>query len=182
MNMLLALYLFGLGPSATPTAKFSPTGHWLQYVSLEDAGFSSQALEEARAMAEAGKTAAFLAVYRGHVLTAWGEVEMRAIPLAGRLPALPDREAISLSVETLAAYAGRYDLGQDLVGSIRALEDRLVLRHPHMGEIDIFPTSRTDFFVWNSNIQVQFSFDDQGRPQGAMVDLYGRKIICTRIE
>ncbi len=109
-------------------------------------------------------------------------VEMEAIPLAGRLPALADRDPITLDPDTLTSFAGRYEMGQGLVGSVRALEDRLVMSHPRLGEIDVFPASRSDFFAWNANIQVHFSFDEQERPVAAVVDMYGRKISCTRVE
>src|SRR5262245_6996475 len=50
---------------------------WRQYAAPEEAGFSSERLAEAWERASQVGSAAVLAVYRGHVLLAWGEVERR---------------------------------------------------------------------------------------------------------
>ena len=57
------------------------TSTWRQYASPEEAGFSSEALAEAwEAASRAGSSAVF-AVYRGHVLVAWGEVDRKSTRL-----------------------------------------------------------------------------------------------------
>jgi CubicO group peptidase (beta-lactamase class C family) len=55
----------GIGEQAQP---------WLQYVAPEEAGFSSTALEEARKHADDGSSGAVMAIFRGRVLVAWGDV------------------------------------------------------------------------------------------------------------
>jgi CubicO group peptidase (beta-lactamase class C family) len=47
----------------------------MSYANAEAAGFSQDRLDDARAFADANKTAALVAVYRGHVVAAWGAVD-----------------------------------------------------------------------------------------------------------
>ena len=56
---------------------FAGPGTWRQYASPEEAGFSAGALEQARQRADSVQSAAVMAVYRGAVLVAWGDVERK---------------------------------------------------------------------------------------------------------
>ena len=47
---------------------------WQQYASAEEAGFSAHKLETARRVADSVRSAAVMAVYRGRVVAAWGDV------------------------------------------------------------------------------------------------------------
>src|SRR4051812_9199652 len=49
-------------------------GPWQQYARPEEAGFDSARLEQARALAESAHSAALVAIYRGRVIAAWGDV------------------------------------------------------------------------------------------------------------
>jgi CubicO group peptidase (beta-lactamase class C family) len=51
-----------------------PQSHWLQYRSPEEAGWSSDELENIRLEADKIGSAAVMAVYKGYVLFAWGDV------------------------------------------------------------------------------------------------------------
>lgn len=48
---------------------------WRQYADPTQAGFSSEKLEEARKYADKAGSTAVVAIHKGHVLAAWGEVE-----------------------------------------------------------------------------------------------------------
>ena len=54
-----------------------PGSTWLKYATPEEAGWSSQKLQEAREHFDAIDSAAVMVVYDGAVLAAWGEVERR---------------------------------------------------------------------------------------------------------
>ncbi len=54
-----------------------PQLHWEQYETPEEAGFSSEKLEEAKALYDTLGAAAFLIVYDGRVLASWGDVKRR---------------------------------------------------------------------------------------------------------
>lgn len=58
--------------AAAPAA--AQEGGWMQYAAPEEAGFSSAALDAARAHADSVGTAAVMAVHRGRVVAAWGDV------------------------------------------------------------------------------------------------------------
>lgn len=62
------------GPAGPPAAAMGPDGGWLQYASPADAGFSGAALEATFGFADSVGSAAVMAVHRGRVLVAWGDV------------------------------------------------------------------------------------------------------------
>ncbi len=55
----------------------SSSPHWLQYSTPEEAGWSSAELENIRLEADKIGSAAVMAVYKGHILFAWGDVSRR---------------------------------------------------------------------------------------------------------
>jgi CubicO group peptidase (beta-lactamase class C family) len=56
------------------SAQEAVPGPWRQYASASEAGFSEAALEAARRYADSVRSGAVMAVYRGVVLAAWGDV------------------------------------------------------------------------------------------------------------
>src|SRR5689334_8374852 len=50
---------------------------WKQYATVADAGFSPSALDSLRRFADSTNVAALMAVYRGNVLMAWGDIERK---------------------------------------------------------------------------------------------------------
>ncbi len=59
------------GPAYTSSAE---EGRWLRYASPAEAGFSAAALDSVRRYADSVQSGAVVAVYRGHVIAAWGDV------------------------------------------------------------------------------------------------------------
>ncbi len=109
-------------------------------------------------------------------------VPMKPRPLEGRLPAMPDRELVALDPSALKGLVGGYSMPNGVVVTIRALEDRLVGAHPHLGEIDLFSASPTWFVAANANIDIAFSLDAKGAPKGGELNLYGQKLWCQKVE
>jgi len=70
---LVAATLFLSIPLTDVHTQSSKAG-WEQYVTPEDAGFSSNALELARRYADSVRSGAVMAAYRGRVVVAWGDV------------------------------------------------------------------------------------------------------------
>ena len=60
--------------TAVPTVPSPPASGWLQYAVPESAGFSTARLELARRYADSVRSGAVMAVYRGVVVAAWGDV------------------------------------------------------------------------------------------------------------
>ena len=55
----------------------NPTAHWQQYKSVEQAGFSPEKLNVAKAFYDSLQSSAFMIVQGGKVVAAWGEVNRR---------------------------------------------------------------------------------------------------------
>ena len=70
-SMLLALALASLAQAQ------NPLGTWEQYRTPEEAGWSSLKLKEAEEFYETLDAAAFLVIYDGRVLAAWGDIYRR---------------------------------------------------------------------------------------------------------
>jgi len=80
--LLLLTATVPLGCSSSTTAPLpgpTPgTGEpWAQYATPEDAGFSSEVLEEARQFAESIQSGAVMIVHKGSVVAAWGDVKRK---------------------------------------------------------------------------------------------------------
>lgn len=70
------LLLLLLLPSiAVGQTERQPSQAWLQYATPADAGFDAERLAAAKAVADSAGSAAVMAVHRGHVVAAWGDVE-----------------------------------------------------------------------------------------------------------
>ncbi|MFW6078259.1 MAG: serine hydrolase domain-containing protein [Gemmatimonadota bacterium] len=83
------------------------SGRWLQYAMTEDAGFSSAELDEVRAYADSVRSGAVMAVYRGRVLVAWGDV-------AREFEAHSVRKSMVSALYGIAVAEGRVDLDATL--------------------------------------------------------------------
>jgi CubicO group peptidase (beta-lactamase class C family) len=86
MRTTLALALvLAAGPITAQTATRTPTqapaaqaaDPWQQYASPAEAGFSVEKLEAARVFADSVRSGAVMAIYRGVVVAAWGDVSRR---------------------------------------------------------------------------------------------------------
>lgn len=62
-------------PAQTPAAQNADA--WQQYASPAEAGFSAEKLDAARLFADSVRSGAVMAVYRGRVVAAWGDVSRR---------------------------------------------------------------------------------------------------------
>jgi CubicO group peptidase (beta-lactamase class C family) len=70
-SVLLVLLLASWGIAQNPQER------WEQYKTPEEAGWSSEKLEQARALYDSLDAAAFMVVYDGRVLISWGDVKRR---------------------------------------------------------------------------------------------------------
>ena len=74
-SVTLATLLLAAAPSAQQSV--FPGQTWMQYAAPEQAGFSSEKLAAAHEYWQSTPSAAYLIVYRGAVVAAWGNVERR---------------------------------------------------------------------------------------------------------
>lgn len=103
-----------LGASGA-AAQRAPGGPWLQYASPEEAGFSAASLDRARGYADSVRSGAVMAIYRGRVLAAWGDV-------ARRLELHSVRKSVVSALYGDAVNRGQIDLEITLAGV--GIEDR----------------------------------------------------------
>lgn len=132
---LVSSLLAGCGGMAAPTPHVTPgasssaeSGRWLQYASPAEAGFSAAALDSVRRYADSVGSGAVVAVYRGHVIAAWGDVgrelelhSVRKSLLSGLYGTAVARGEIDLDA-TLA------ELGIDDVNPLTSSEQRARVR------------------------------------------------------
>lgn len=78
-STVVASFVLALLAAADARAQQSvfPGESWMQYTTPAEAGFDPELLGQARAFWEALDSAAFMVVYRGNVVVAWGDVERR---------------------------------------------------------------------------------------------------------
>ncbi len=97
------------GPADPPAAALGPDGGWLQYASPAEAGFSEAALEATLGFADSVGSAAVLAVHRGRVLVAWGDVTREY-----RIHSV--RKSLYSAMYGVALEKGLIDLDETLAG------------------------------------------------------------------
>jgi CubicO group peptidase (beta-lactamase class C family) len=94
--------------SAVPLHAQGPrSGPWQQYASPAEAGFDADLLERARVVADSVQSGAVMAVYRGSVLVAWGDVERK-------LELHSVRKSLVSALYGAAVAEGRVNLDQTL--------------------------------------------------------------------
>ncbi|MEX2108972.1 MAG: serine hydrolase [Gemmatimonadaceae bacterium] len=113
--------------AAAPLAA-QTTGAWQQYATPAEAGFSAQKLEATRAFADSVRSGAVMAVYRGRVVAAWGDV-------ARKIPAHSVRKSLVSALYGIAVARGEVsleatlaDLGIDDDAGLAATEKTATLR------------------------------------------------------
>jgi len=94
---LLAAAWLGTAPASAQ--------EWRQYATPAAAGFSSEGLAAVRAYADSVRSAAVLAVHRGHVVVAWGDV-------ARRIPAHSVRKSLVSALYGASGVALDASLGE----------------------------------------------------------------------
>lgn len=103
----LAIMLVSVRP-ALADAQSAPGGPWRQYATPEEAGYSATKLDAARRYADSVRSGAVMAVVRGSVLAAWGDVS-RPLELHSV------RKSIVSAMYGIAAADGKVDTNRTLL-------------------------------------------------------------------
>ena len=107
-------------------------------------------------------------------------VPLEPVPLAGAIPAPPERKSIPLPAE-LGACAGEY-LGEDESRvDIHVWRGRLFALAHGLGETELFAEAPDAFFSKAADLQVRFERDAAGKVVGMVVDLMGRELGYERL-
>jgi len=60
-------------------------------------------------------------------------------------------------------YVGKYDMGHRNLSVISRDSDKLVLQVPNQPQYQLFPVSKTEYFMKESSIRVTFKANDVGK-------------------
>jgi CubicO group peptidase (beta-lactamase class C family) len=90
-----------------PVSAAAQAAPWRQYATPAEAGFSAAGLEAARQYADSVRSGAVMAIYRGHVLVAWGDVS-RELQLHSV------RKSLVSALYGIAVGEGKVDLDRTL--------------------------------------------------------------------
>ena len=85
------------------TVSYFPEQHWKKYKTPEEAGWSTEMLEEAKRFWEKSQSSAFLVIYDGAILVSWGETDRRFLLHSVR-------KSLDIVMYGLAVDAGLVDL------------------------------------------------------------------------
>ena len=69
---------------------------------------------------------------------------------------IKERKAVELDPKILTAYAGEYELKPDLIISVTVEKDQLFLQATGQPRIQAFPSSETEFFLKDVEVQISF--------------------------
>jgi CubicO group peptidase (beta-lactamase class C family) len=112
LGLCLATLLVAVPPVLAQQSVF-PGEHWMQYETPEQAGFSSDRLADAYAHWEAMPSAAYMVVYRGAVVVAWGDVERRYMCHSTRKSLLSGLIGAHVDAGRIELYKSLADLSID---------------------------------------------------------------------
>ena len=90
------------------------------------------------------------------------------------------REEISIDTELLAAYAGKYQLPENVVATVKHVKDRLFVQVTGQPEFRVFPMSPTRFFYKVLDAEIEFKKDDSGTVTGVVFH-QGGEYLAPRI-
>jgi len=92
-----------------------------------------------------------------------------------------EHHAVDLNPDIYDAYAGRYELGSDLVVVVSREANRLVIQGTSPAETELFPESETRFFAKDIDAVINFVKSPQGKATQLVLQQSGREIPGSRI-
>lgn len=124
-----AVALFACGPSTgARAAAGNGTGPWLQYADPAEAGFDAARLDRACDYADSVRSAAVMAVFRGHVVAACGAVDRNLELHSVRKSLVSALYGTAVAAGQVDLDATLADLGIDDGGKLTAAEGRATVR------------------------------------------------------
>ncbi len=110
-------------------------------------------------------------------------VETRHEALTGVLAdsLLAQREAVHLDPAILERYVGEYELAPGFTITFRSEESRLFSRATGQEEVEVYPSSETEFFLKVVEAEIAFELDAEGNPTGLVLTQSGREMPARRV-
>jgi CubicO group peptidase (beta-lactamase class C family) len=115
--------------SAQHTESFFPDTSWVQYATPEDAGWSVEGIEQARAFADSLGSKAVMLVYKGAIVAEWGFTEDLAPIASIRKSLLSALIGISVHKGLLDTTSTLADLGIDDLSPLDKQEKQANIHH-----------------------------------------------------
>ncbi len=112
-----------------------------------------------------------------------GGVETRHEALTGALAdsLLAEREVVHLDPAVLEGYAGEYELAPGFTITFRSEGSRLFSRATGQEEVEVYPSSETEFFLKVIEAEIAFELDAAGNPTGLILTQGGREMPARRV-
>jgi serine-type D-Ala-D-Ala carboxypeptidase/endopeptidase len=92
------------------------------------------------------------------------------------------RKEIPVAAELLERYAGQYRPSPEWVYTVTHEGGALRMQLPAAPKMRLYAETERDFFLKESDIQVTFQTDDQGRATGLVLHVWGLHVPAARIE
>ena len=126
---LISLYIFFFFFLPSLLTAQNPGVSWMQYAVPEEAGWSSEKLEEARQFALDIGSAAFMVIYDGKVVISWGEAERRFMCHSVRKSLLSALYGVYVDQGIVNLDQSLADLGIDDIHQLTATEKQSTIRY-----------------------------------------------------
>jgi hypothetical protein len=97
-------------------------------------------------------------------------------------PPMTQREIVAVDGKTFEAYVGRYQKSEADIVTIWRVGNRLFAKDTSDHRAELFPSSRSDFFVNVAPISVTFVKDDTGTVVNMVTHQAGQDIPGKRID
>jgi len=115
-----------------------PGESWEQYVTPEEAGFSSEKLTAARLYSDQIGSAAVMVIYKGAVVAQWGEIEKRFMCHSVRKSFLSALYGVEVAQGNIRLDANMADLGVDDVPPLTDIEKQATVRDLLMARSGVY--------------------------------------------
>jgi CubicO group peptidase (beta-lactamase class C family) len=112
-SFLLFLQLTFISSAFSGTVSHLPRENWMAYIKPEEAGFSREKLQEAKAFYKTLDSTALFVVYDGVVIASWGEIHRKYLTHSIRKSLLSALYGIEVDRGRINLYKTIYDLGID---------------------------------------------------------------------
>ncbi len=96
-------------------------------------------------------------------------------------PLTPPSDSVTVGLEVLRKYAGRYMLGA-AIADLQVIADRLTVQLTNQPRYTIYASSPTEFFLTAVPAKITFAPDASGKVTEFVLEQNGRKLHALRIE
>ena len=93
-----------------------------------------------------------------------------------------EHHAVSVDPKIYDAYAGQYELAPDFILTVTREGDRLMTQATGQGKVEVFPETKTRFFLKVTDAQIDFARDASGNVTGLILHQGGHDRPANKIK